>query len=100
MGNYRVRLTRPDAPGYKREVVIEDAINESDAISTAENMYGGEAIIAIRDDGSSSFSSDDNSGCGVFAFILVAAFVYIAIHAWWIILFGGAILFIIWLLAD
>ncbi|UNH61152.1 hypothetical protein SSZBM1_35 [Synechococcus phage S-SZBM1] len=101
MSDYKVTLTRPNAPGHLREVIIRDAANENDAIDIAENMYGGEARIAVLHcgGGGGSSSSDDDGEVvlGILALILIAGVVYAAIHAWQIILAIGAVGFILWL---
>lgn len=101
MSDYKVTLTRPDAPGYLREVIIRDAINENDAISIAESTYGGEARIAILHCGGSGSSGGDDDGdmvFGIIALVVIAAIVYAAFAAWKVALAVGAALFLLWLL--
>ena len=99
MSDYKVTLTRPNAPGHLREVIIRDAYNESDAKEIAENTYGGEARIAVLHCGGSSSSSDSSDDAmGLIYLALFAILVYIAIISWKVLIAIGVVGFILWLI--
>lgn len=100
MSDYKVTLTRPNAPGHLREVIIRDAYNESEAKDVAEQQFGGEATRAILHSGgrtsSSNGSSDDYEGLGYL--VIAAVLIYVAFISWKVLIAIGVVGFILWLL--
>jgi hypothetical protein len=100
MSDYKVTLTRPNAPGHLREVIIRDAYNESEAKEIAENTYGGEARIAVLHCGGSSSSSDSSDGDyeGLGYVLIAALLIYLAFISWKVLIAIGVVSFILWLM--
>jgi uncharacterized membrane protein len=110
-GRYRVTILRPT--GTTKDVIINDCYSSDEAMSTAESMYGTEALSAVwignSDSGSSSRSSSSFSGGGDslgamigFGALAVGGWILMMIiQYWWIfaiiiVILGG----LLWLGRD